>query len=164
MTAVIYCLLFTELVWVGWTDLQTKKISNGWILVNAVLAFVFYLLKTPSYEFSWGIFIFPLATLLVGFILFLIDVMGAGDSKFLASLFLTIPIDGQNIFLKKLILSTIITGTLLLAYRIFKQGPILKAYLISRHWGGLKKMIGSRFSYAPVIGVAWLLLGLELWG
>jgi prepilin peptidase CpaA len=164
MNKTIYALFIVELLWVGWIDFKTKKISNLWSMFHLLLAGLLYGLQSSTYFYSWEVFIFPIGALIIGFLLFLANVMGAGDSKFLASLFLIIPLNAQSIFLQKLILSTVITGSILLGLRILKNWPMLRAYLLSRHWKGLKEMVGSRFSYAPVIGVAWILLGVELWG
>jgi prepilin peptidase CpaA len=164
MTKVLYFFLISELLWVAWIDIQTKKISNIWSGLHVLLAFILYFLPITTYSFRWEVLIFPIGILVLGFLLYLVNVMGAGDSKYLASLFLIIPLDAQSIFLKKLIISTMMTGGLLLIFQILKKWPVLRAYLWSRYWKGLKETVRSRFSFAPVIGVAWILFGWELWG
>ncbi len=89
--------------------------------------------------------------------------MGAGDSKFLATLFLIIPLEYHLLFMEKIILSTMITGGLLVLLRMIKSIETLGSYLISGYWFGLKSMMKSSFSFAPVVAVAWILLGLHLW-
>jgi prepilin peptidase CpaA len=159
----IFALVTLELLIVGWIDLKTEKISNKWVLANVLLAVIFHMAFPSIYPFTWEVFLFPLGMIGVGFILYLLNIMGAGDSKFLASLFLIIPTELHLLFFEKLVLSTIVTGTCLLFFRIIKQGSTLRAYLISRHYAGIKQTLRSRFSYAPVITVAWILLGLGLW-
>jgi len=159
----VYCLILFELFTVAWIDFRTEKISNKWILVNLIGSVILHLTLGSYYLLSWEIIIFPLGFILFGFLLFLINVMGAGDSKFLASLFLLIPLALHTLFFEKLVLATLVTGLILFLYRIAKNGSKLKAFLHSHHWQGVKETLQSRFSYAPVILLAWLVLGAELW-
>jgi prepilin peptidase CpaA len=107
--------------------------------------------------------VFPVGFIAIGFILFLLNIMGAGDSKYLASLFLLTPSEYQMVLFEKIILSTILTGSILLLVRFFKHRRDLMAFIVNRHWKGIRDIMNSRFSYAPVISVAWVLLGIELW-
>lgn len=159
----VFLLVFCELLIVAWIDFKTCKISNKWLLVNCLMALGFYLLLPEAYQFNWEIFIFPIGFIIGGFLLYLVNIMGAGDSKFLASLFLMIPLEYHFPYFEKLIISTVITGAILLLYRISINGGKLKAYLVNRYWEGIKVTIKSRFSYAPVILLAWMLLGRSLW-
>ena len=163
MNGMVYFIMICELLWVGRIDLKSKKISNSWGLIHILLAMVLYLSKFNPYVFSWEICILPLFVLFIGFLLYLVEVMGAGDSKFLASFLLIIPINFQLIFLEKLVLSTILTGGILLTFRLVKSWPHVKALLMSRHWKGIRDIMSSRFSYAPVILLGWILFGLEVW-
>jgi prepilin peptidase CpaA len=122
-----------------------------------------YVLASDLYQLSWNIFIFPLGFVLIGFILFLLNIMGAGDSKFLASLFLLTPSEYQFVLFEKIILSTITTGTILVGVSFFINRKVLVAFTVNHHWKGIRDIIKSKFSYAPVISVAWILLGKELW-
>lgn len=163
MSTVIFFLILIELFFVGWIDLKTKKISNRWVLANIGASVVAHLLLSDLYPFTWSVFFFPMGFLTGGFLLYLLGIMGAGDSKFLASLFLLIPLEFHLTFFEKLIYSTMITGSFLLLFKVFEHGQTLKAYIFSRYWKGIKQTISSRFSYAPVICVAWILMGLYLW-
>lgn len=161
--SLVFAFVLAELLIVGWIDFKTQKISNKWILVNLVSALVLYIAARDLYPLSWETLIFPVGFILVGFLLFLLNVMGAGDSKFLASLFLLIPLEYQLLFFEKLVVSTIITGSILLTFKVISERERLKAYLLSRYWPGIRDTIKSRFSYAPVVTVAWILLGFNLW-
>jgi prepilin peptidase CpaA len=99
----------------------------------------------------------------IGFILFLFGVMGAGDSKFLASLFLIIPLEYHFPFFEKLILVTTVTGSSLLIFKAVKNRREMGFFILTKYWEGLKQLVRSRFSYAPVIVVAWILLGFHIW-
>jgi prepilin peptidase CpaA len=161
--SIIFALILCELLIVGWIDFKTEKISNRWILVNFIGSIFLHTFVQNLYPLSWEVLIFPLGLIAIGFFLFLINVMGAGDSKYLASLFLIIPLEYQMLFFEKLVVSTIITGSILLLFKVFTQREKIRAYVLSRYWIGIKDAIKSRFSYAPVVTVAWILLGLKLW-
>jgi prepilin peptidase CpaA len=160
---IVFSLLMIELLIVSWIDFRTKKISNYWILFNLFLAFLLFLMGSHFYELNWSVFLFPLGFLGFGFILFLLNIMGAGDSKYLASLFFVTPFDYQFIFFEKIIISTLVIGTILLLMRFFRHRRELIAFSVNRHWKGIRDLIKSSFSYAPVISFAWILLGMELW-
>lgn len=159
----IFSLVLLELIIVGWIDFKTEKISNYWVLFNLALSVIFHVILSDQYPFNFEVLLFPSGFIGIGFILYLMNIMGAGDSKFLASLFLIIPLEYHLMFFEKLVLSTIVTGSCLLLFRIIINGATLRAYYISRYWAGIKQTLKSRFSYAPVICVAWILMGINLW-
>lgn len=157
----LYGLLLAELTVVAWIDLQTKKISNLWSLGNIIGGILLLALLPQNHPFSWELFFFPVGFVLVGFCLFLAGIMGAGDSKFLSTFFLMIPVGFHFPFFENLLISTILVGAILLASRVLKDFPKFRAYLISRHFRGIRELVRSRFSYAPVILLAWILTGLS---
>lgn len=163
MNTIIFFLILLELIYVGWSDIKNKKISNYWIFVNVGLSLVFYSFLPDPYLLSWGILLFPACFIVMGFLLFLLKIMGAGDSKFLASLFLVIPTEFHILFFEKLIQATLFTGLILLTVKIFNQRNMIKAYLINRHWSGMRDLMKSNFSYAPVVVISWLLVGFDIW-
>jgi prepilin peptidase CpaA len=163
MTIWIYLLILVELTIVSWFDIKIKKISNAWFVVNAVIAIVFHYLYPEVYPWELATFLFPSLWLLGGFLLFLLNIMGAGDSKYLASLFLIIPGELQISMLEKLIYTTCIVGFIMLLIKFIKDFQKIKAYAFSVYWGGLKEAIKSNFSYAPVIWLAWVVLGAGQW-
>lgn len=159
----IYCLILVELVIVSWIDIKIKKISNFWLLANLVLTISFHFLFPDFYHFEWASLIFPLGWIVVGFVLYVIGIMGAGDSKFLASLFLMIPLKQHAGMLEKVLYSTVVVGFIMLAFKIGKDFKKIKAYALSTHWQGFKESIRSNFSFAPVVLLAWIMLGVEQW-
>lgn len=161
--AVIFSLIFIELALVGWIDFKTQKISNRWILVNFLASIFFHFAFREIYPLSWEMLIFPFGFIFIGFFLYLLNVMGAGDSKFLASLFLLVPLDLHLVFFEKIVMSTICTGACLFLFRVIVNRGDLKAFVISQHWEGIKQILRSRFSYAPVILLAWIFLGINEW-
>lgn len=158
---VLFYLIAFELLNVSLIDLKSKKIANYWTLVNILIAIAFYVFG--GFAFEWRIFIFPVATIVLGFFLFLAKIMGAGDSKYLASLFIMLPFHYQQIYLENVLLSTILVGGVLFIAKLVLKYKRIKGYALSWHFKGVIEEIRSRFSYAPVLFLAWLLLGKELW-
>ncbi len=163
MLTVVFVLILCELLTVAWIDFKTEKISNKWILVNTIAAVLLHAFARTLYPLSWEVLIFPVGFIVVGFFLYLLNVMGAGDSKFLASLFLIIPLEFHMPFFEKLIICSIAVGAILFIYRIYKNGSELKSYFMAHYWEGIRKTLKSRFSYAPVIFLAWIILGFNIW-
>jgi prepilin peptidase CpaA len=159
----VFLLILVELLLVAWFDIRTKKISNRWVLGNLLFAPVLYVLLPETYPWDWTVLIFPVGCILVGFFLFLLGIMGAGDSKYLASLFLITPPDLHMFLFTQLINSTAIVGFVFLSLKIAKDFQKIRAYALSAYWQGLKETIRSHFSYAPVILMAWLLVGYKIW-
>jgi prepilin peptidase CpaA len=159
----VYGLVLIQLLAVSWIDIKIKKISNRWFLLNSLLSMGCYVFLKDEYPLNWTILIFPISIIVIGFLLFLVDIMGAGDSKYLATLFLLTPPSLQMLLMEKLVYSTAMVGIVLLALKFIKDFQKIKAYAFNTYWKGLKETIRSRFSYAPVILLAWILLGMQLW-
>ncbi len=163
MNTFIFCGILLELIMVAWLDVKTKKISNYWPLLNILLSLSVHSFFPVLYPVTWETLIFPIGWILIGFFLFLLKIMGAGDSKYLASLFLLVPLELHMVFLEKIILGTLLVGLILLSSKILRNFTKLKAYTFSSYWVGIKDTIRSHFSYAPVILLGWILLGVDQW-
>lgn len=161
MNLALYSVLLVELIVVSIIDIRTKKISNLWSLFHIVLFIGLQLYAGELPELAH--FIFPAGMIAVGFILFLFHIMGAGDSKYLASIFLLTPTPLHMPYMEKLLTVTIFVGTILLTMKFVKSAAKIKAYLMTFYFKALKAEINSRFSYAPVILVSWILFGMALW-
>lgn len=161
MNLYLYLFLLSELVLVSFIDVRTKKISNLWSLLHIVIFAGMCLYAGEFPELAH--FIFPLGMVVAGFILFVFHIMGAGDSKYLASIFLLTPTQLHMPFMEKLLMVTIFVGSILLLMRFVKSAAKIKAYLRTFYFKALRAEIHSRFSYAPVILVAWILFGTALW-
>ncbi|MFA5584816.1 MAG: prepilin peptidase [Bacteriovoracaceae bacterium] len=157
----LFILITLELLIVSFIDIKSKKISNYWILVNLIIALGFYIAGIHSFE--WKVLIYPLGSIILGFVLFLLHIMGAGDSKYLASLFLVLPYSFHQIFLENVLISTILVGGILLTVKVLTRFRNIKGYALSFHIKGVLSEIRSHFSYAPVLLLAWLLLGRNIW-
>ena len=159
----IYFLVLSELAIVSWIDIKTKKISNFWFIINLFLGLFFHFFYPVVYHWEWASLIFPIGWIVVGFILFVLKIMGAGDSKFLASLFLLVPLEQHAGMFEKVLYSTLVVGFFMLSFKIAKDFKNIKAYALSMYWQGFKDSIRSNFSFAPVVLLAWILLGVEQW-
>ena len=159
----IYFLIFIELFAVSWIDLKLKKISNLWFFFNLALSIGLHFLHPEPYVWAGATLMFPLGFIVGGFVLFNLGIMGAGDSKFLASLFLLVPLEHHALLFEKLIYTTVFVGCIMLTVKIARDFKIIKAYALSAYWNGIKASIKSNFSFAPVVFIAWILLGVEIW-
>ncbi len=164
MPMAIYLFLCVELIMVSYLDLKFRKISNQWPILNIILFAILVFLFPEIYVLSWKTFILPLTFILVGFFLFILKIMGGGDSKFLATLYLLIPLNIQDIALVYLLYTTILVGGSLLFYNAAKNFD--KILILSRTYDvmGIKRIFGKKFSYAPVIFIAWVWFGLQNMG
>lgn len=159
----VYALVLFELLLVAWIDIRKARISNYWFLVNFFLAVLFYVIPGNEYIWSWDVLLFPVGFIVVGFLLFLVKVMGAGDSKYLASLFLLVPLKYHYGLFEKIVITTILLGFISLIMNLIKEKKKVQAFAVNRYWKGAFEAMKSRFSYAPVILIAWISLGIYLW-
>ena len=156
---VVYIFLCVQLLVVAYIDFKFRKISNHWILIN----FIFFCLLTwvfpDLYVWSLKTMIIPLAFLLVGFALFALNIMGGGDSKYLSSFYLLIPVGFQDSVFLYLLYTTIIIGSSLLLFNLLKNFDMILLFVGTKNISGIKKIFGKKFTYAPVIFVAWVWFG-----
>ena len=157
----IYLTLLIEMIFVSYVDLKKKKISNNWIFVNCILYIAALIFFPKIYNFSWEVLVFPLSFLFVGYILFLLKIMGAGDSKYLAMLFLLIPLRLQEEYFLTLTYITIWVGLILLSRNSIKNFEKLVVAYKLKDIRIVKGVYGKKFSFAPVIMVTWIWFGLK---
>ena len=104
----------------------------------------------------------PLGFLFVGFLLFTLKIMGGGDSKFLFSFFLIVPEKLQDAYFLNLIYATIVVGLLMLIFNTVKNFDKLKLAYVYKNIRYVKDVYGTKFAYAPIIALSWILLGWEI--
>jgi prepilin peptidase CpaA len=97
--------------------------------------------------------------LLVGFMLFLLRIMGGGDSKFLFTFFLIVPMHLQEKTFEYLLISTVLVGTFVFITNVAKNFDKLKTSLKIGDHQTVKSCFGSKFAFAPVILLAWIWIG-----
>ena len=156
---IVFIFLSIQLLVVAYGDLKTRKISNVWILINFIFFCILTFLFPKIYLWSIGALIFPIAFILVGFTLFLLNIMGGGDSKYLASFFLLVPLGFQETVLVYLLYTTVIVGSSLLLFNALQNFDKLVVLIRIGDIQGIKKVFGKKFTYAPVIFIAWMWFG-----
>jgi prepilin peptidase CpaA len=161
MLASIFFFILLELLVVSYADMMYKKIKNIWSLLNITTYIIFIFIFPSDYFFNFKHWLYPSVFLGVGFFLFVIKIMGGGDAKFLASLFLLVPSYLQDKFLLLLLYSTVFVGLTMFLYNCYTSRDILKQAWAERSILMVKGVFGTRFTYAPVILIAWIWLGWE---
>lgn len=152
-----YIFLLIQLFVVSFVDFKLKKIHNFWTLINIIL---FLGLFAFSYlSLSWSHFIIPLLIFISGYILYLGNIVGAGDVKYLFGLTLLLPPSEQLFFIEYLAYSTLVVASFLFISSVLLNFSRLKVSLITFDFVALKSYFGAKFSFAPVILVAWLWMG-----
>ena len=156
---VVYIFIAIQLLCVAYIDFKTRKISNVWILINFIFFCVLTLVLPQTYVWSFNVFIYPLAFVFVGFVLYMMNIMGGGDSKYLSSLYLIVPLAFQESVFIYLLYATILVGSTLLLFNTLKHLDIILIHLRMGDIAGIKRIFGKKFTYAPVIFIAWMWFG-----
>lgn len=159
MPMMVFIFLSIQLLVVAYVDFKTTKISNVWILINFIFFCVLTIVYPKIYVWSFSVMLFPVAFLIVGFVLFVMNIMGGGDSKYLFSLYLLIPLGFQEIVFLYLLYTTVIVGSSLLLFNALKNFDKIVLFVRIGDVKGIKKIFGKKFTYAPVIFIAWMWFG-----
>ena len=159
LTLYIFILIQLTLVSVG--DLRTRKIPNIWSLLNISFFILLLLLFPQNFEFHIESLILSVSFLLIGFTLFIFKVMGGGDAKYLSTTALLIPYSLMWLYLEYLLIATLLFACFFFIRNIFMNRKDISHYLRSFYLKGVKNFFGTKFAYAPVILLAWILLGID---
>ena len=159
MPGLVFYFLLIELLGVSYIDFFFGKIHNIWPILNILLYALLIFIFPDYYVFNLKTFVFPLAFIFVWYILYLMNIMGAGDSKYLFSFFLLVPTPKQEEVFICLAYTTIFVGVFLLASTIVLNFKKILYALRLRDIGSIKKIFGSKFTYAPVILISWIWFG-----
>ena len=155
----VFVFLAIQLLVVAYVDFKTRKISNMWLLINGIFFLVLTFVYPQNYAWSFNVLLFPASFLIVGFGLFALNIMGGGDSKYLSSLYLLIPLKFQEIVLLYLLYTTVIIGSSLLLFNALKNLDRIVLLVKIGDARGIRKIFGKKFTYAPVIFIAWMWFG-----
>ncbi|MDP8079596.1 A24 family peptidase [Phocoenobacter skyensis] len=82
------------LIWISWTDISSRTISN-----QAVLILLLALLPFCWFFYKQVFILSAIVTLIIGFLLFMGKIIGGGDVKLLTVLMLAIPYEQITSFL-----------------------------------------------------------------
>lgn len=155
----VFLFILIELIFVSVGDIRTKKIPNLWSLLNIIIFIILVFVFKDLYVVSWKTFLYPVIWIIAGFILFSLKIMGGGDSKFLSTYFLLIPLSSQDDAFYFLIISTIFIGLSVFMFNILKNWKSILDCLKTKNYKLLKQHFGTKFTFAPVIFISWVLLG-----
>lgn len=158
----VYFAILCELIIVSWRDIKIQKISNWWSIANILIYFILIFVMPDFYFFKWQSFLYSGVFLVIGFGLFLLNIMGGGDSKYLFSFFLIVPLQFQERTFFFLLVSTLVTGSIFFLMNLITNFRNLVGYLKKNDYKGVKSCFGSKFAFAPVILLAWICLGIAI--
>ena len=159
----LYFYVLFELVFVAWIDYRHKKISNLWSILHIFLWIMFMIFFPEHYAIKMKMLLYPLTFFAVGFVLFALKIMGGGDSKFLATLFLIIPKEPtQDVAFTSLLIMTVVFGTISVAYNISKNIKVVVFSLRYLDIQMFKSILGRKIPFAPIIFCSWIYMGYDI--
>lgn len=167
MSPYLFSLLAVEILIVGIIDFKTRKISNWWHLANIILVALLCIIAPDSYPLALRHFYYPAAIFALGFILFKlrpggIRIMGGGDAKFLTILYLLIPTVLHELFTLKLLYIVVLVGSILLLTSLVKGWRKVLQSIFEKSIQ-LEGVLGTKFPFAPLIMMAWIWMGIEIY-
>lgn len=155
----VYIFLLIELLAVSYVDVIKRKIGNIWSLINVIVFFVLIFLIPDQYSFNAKSFSYSIVFLMVGFLLFLLKIMGGGDSKYLSTMFLLIPVSFQDIAMLSLIYTTIFIGAGIILINTVKNYKSIFESIKNRNLARIKLLYGKKLAFAPVVLLSWFIFG-----
>ncbi|MCB9092065.1 MAG: prepilin peptidase [Halobacteriovoraceae bacterium] len=158
----IYSFLLVQIGFVAIGDIKHRKISNQWLWLNLALYIAFLFLFKDYYQFTPSTIFYSLTFFVVGVFCFWLKIMGAGDSKYLVSLFLLTPSTWQDQSFSLLVISTMIIGGFSFLTSLIQNYEKIVAYAKSGYVQGVRQCLGNKFPYAPVIFMSWIWLGFQI--
>lgn len=157
----LYFFLLIQLLAVAWLDFKYRKISNVWILINLVVFGITYFYIRGDYNFNYLQVYYPIVFFVVGFAFYTLRIMGGGDSKYLVSMYLLIPLNFHESFLYNLLAITCAIGGAQFLYNSYKGRVLLKQFFKTKNASYLKKCYGKKFPFAPLILLSWIIFGMN---
>ena len=157
-----YFFILIELLFVTYGDIKWRKISNLWSILIIVVFIVLAIFFKDHYAFSVDSFQYPIVFIIVGFALFMLKIMGGGDSKYLATFFLLVPLKMQDDVFYNLLLATIIIGSMIFLNNLLEKREKIIESFKNGNIQGVKSCFGEKFAYAPVILITWVWTGLNI--
>ena len=164
MPVAVYIYLCVQLVYVAYYDLKTKKISNRWMIANVCFYLLFLLLFPDRYSVTFEAFVWPVGFFAAGFLLYILKIMGGGDSKYLSSFYLLIPPQfHEDAFASLAVATMFIGGSIFVKNTLENLDRIILAFRTS-DLTLIKGVFGKKFTFAPVIFVSWIWFGWTMRG
>ena len=157
----LYLFLLIELLAVAWLDFKYQKIANLWGYLNIAVFFMMIFFFKENIYFSFSLFLYPVIFFLVGFLFYLLRIMGGGDSKYLVTFFLIVPKSFHEDFLFSLLMVTIIVGGSQFIYNSVKGRQYIIDFFTYKQVSYLRKCYGKKFPFAPLILLSWIIFGMN---
>lgn len=151
---VYYIPMLIEMLYVTKMDLVEKKIPNAWSVLHILFFGLLLIVPNSAVFISFGHFYWPMITLVFCFILFSMDIMGAGDAKYLSTFLLVIPRSFQERFLENLMYS------ICLGVGCYWLITVLMYYLriTKDERKPIKQLLFGKIPFAPFILTSFILL------
>lgn len=159
--AIIYIYLFLQLFVVAWFDLKTCKILNIWPLSNIIIFVVLLIIAPEYYSITLNTFVYSLSFLFVGFTLYALKIMGAGDVKYLFSFYLVAPAIYHESAFIMLLYTTIAVGIAMISMHTIRNFRHIVWALRTHNATLLKGIYGKKLPFAPIILASWIGFGWE---
>lgn len=156
MSLLWFVFLLIELSLVSWLDFKYRKITNPWSAINIVLWIVS---SWFWWGFSWQALLWPAAVLFLGFMLFAVNIAGAGDVKFFSTFTLLLPPSMQGDWLFVLMYSSAAVGLLIIVKNAIKNRRSILQWMWERHTPFFSLLVGGKTILAPVAWMAWVIWG-----
>ncbi|MDH4468719.1 MAG: hypothetical protein QE271_11735 [Bacteriovoracaceae bacterium] len=158
----VYSFLLVQAFFVSLVDIKHKMISNHWIYLNLACFGILFFLYPHIYSVSITPFLMASTFLAVGFVLYFLKVMGAGDSKYLFTFFLLIPPPWLDGAFFDLLVCTMVIGSFSLFTTIAQNFQRMSLYARTGYIRGFRECLGTKFPFAPVILISWAWLGIKV--
>lgn len=155
----IYFFVLIQLMVISYFDIKTKKIKNAWVFLNIGCYFIFCVIFPDYYQFNLITFFYPIVFLFVGFFLFVVKIMGSGDTKYLCSFYLMIPSHLHEKTLLSLIILTVVFGITVLIFNTIKDAKKIVYAFRYNQLNLIRGVYGKKLTFAPVIFLTWILFG-----
>lgn len=157
MPTILILFICAELFTISIFDFKNRKIPNFWHLINVVL-FLFFINSNPEiYSISIRTIVPSLLVIILGIILFKFKIMGAGDSKLLASLLILIPISSQSEFIESILYGTLFVAAPRFLYNCLRNWKKISMSIILKESIFIKGTFGDKIPFAPIILISWIL-------
>jgi prepilin peptidase CpaA len=109
-------------IWVAWSDLKFMKIPNKAVLALLMVFVLIGLIAVPIAEYPWRL-LQIVVVLVVGFVLNMAGMIGAGDAKFAAAMAPFFPLGDVRLLM---VLFAVVLVAAYATHRLFRAVPALR--------------------------------------
>ncbi|EQC47022.1 peptidase, A24 type IV prepilin peptidase family protein [Bacteriovorax sp. BSW11_IV] len=155
----LFIFMIIELLIVSYVDLKVRKVANIWSVFHILIFGLITSYNAMNGIFDWKALVIPVCFVTVGFILFVFNVAGAGDVKFISSFLLILSERQQIEFLYYLTWITVIVGGTLAIKNIILNREKILVYLGIKEKKIIAGVFGKKFPYTPLVLLAWIVFG-----